>query len=48
MTTWGYGLLVVFVALGLGPASWRKAGRIAFLVSVLVIGAAFAQYHALR
>jgi hypothetical protein len=48
MTQWGMVLLGVYVALGLGPGSWRKTGRIAVIVTVIVIAGAMAEYGALR
>jgi hypothetical protein len=48
MTQWGMALLLVYVVLGLTGIAWRKSGRIAVLVTVIAIGAAMAQYGALR
>jgi hypothetical protein len=48
MTQWAFGLLVAYVVLGLVHTAWRKAGRVAVLVTVVAIGAAMAQYGALR
>jgi Flp pilus assembly pilin Flp len=44
VSKWGYGLLIAFVALGVCPVPWRKAGRLASLLSVAVIAYAF--HHA--
>jgi hypothetical protein len=48
MTNWGLGLLCVFVGLGVGPISTRKAMRLAVAVASAVLVAVFASYHALR
>ena len=49
MTNWGYLLLVGFVALGLTErTTWRKASRLAIILSALVMVAVFANYGALR
>jgi hypothetical protein len=48
MTQWGMGLLALYVALGVGPGTWRKSGRVAVLVSSVVLVAVFAKYGALR
>lgn len=47
MTKWGYSLLVAFVVLGLCPAGWRKAGRIATMLVVAVMAYAFHSYGVL-
>lgn len=47
MTNWGYALLAVFVILGLSPASWRKAGRLATLITLAVMTYAFHSYGAI-
>jgi hypothetical protein len=44
MTHWGYALLIVYVALGVSAVRWRKAGRLASLVTVLGIAYAFHNY----
>ena len=49
MTAWGFLLLALYVGLGLsGRLTWRKAGRLAAVVTALVIVMAFASYGALR
>jgi hypothetical protein len=47
MTHWGYALLAAYVALGLCPIGWRKAGRLAALVTVGGIAVALHSYGAL-
>ena len=47
MTKWGYGLLVLFVFLGVSSVGWRKAGRLAVLFSLIALAYAFHSYHAL-
>jgi hypothetical protein len=42
---WGYGLLATYTALALSPLDWRKAGRLASLLTVAVMGYAFHSYH---
>jgi hypothetical protein len=45
MTQWGMLLLCVYITLGVsGRASWRKAGRIAMAVTVIVIGIVMVTY----
>jgi hypothetical protein len=44
MTQWGMLLLCVYIALGLSRVSWRNAGRLAFVLTVVVIGAAIIGY----
>lgn len=44
MSKWGYGLLLAFLILGVCPVPWRKAGRIASLLTVA--GMAYAFHHA--
>jgi hypothetical protein len=44
MTQWGMLLLCVYIALGLSRVSWRTAGRLALVVTVVVIGAAIVGY----
>lgn len=48
MTQWGVVLLGVYMALGLSSMVWRKAGRLAIVVTTIVIAAAMAKYGALR
>lgn len=48
MTQWGMALLLGYVVLGLSGVARRKSGRIAVLVTVIALAAAFAQYGALR
>jgi hypothetical protein len=49
MTDWGFALLALYVGLGLTTRlSWRKASRLAVIVSALVLVAVFASYGALR
>lgn len=47
MTKWGYGLLTIFVVLGLIPTGWRKAGRLASLITLVVTAYALHSYGAL-
>lgn len=47
MTSWGYGLLAVFVGLGLSPVSWRKSGRLAAMIALVAMAYAFYNYGAL-
>jgi hypothetical protein len=44
VTQWGMLLLCVYIALGVSRASWRKAGRLAVVFTVIVIGIVMAQY----
>lgn len=45
MTQWGMLLLCVYIALGASSRlKWRTAGRIAFGITVVVIGAAMVSY----
>jgi hypothetical protein len=48
MTRWGFALLFVYVALGLSPTPWRKAGRLAVLLTLAVLGFVMAKTGALR
>lgn len=49
MTNWGFGLLAIFVALGVTKrATWRKAGRFTVIVTAAVMVAVFTIYGALR
>jgi hypothetical protein len=49
VTNWGCLLLVAFVALGLtGRVKWRRASRLAVIVTTVVMLAAFVNYHALK
>jgi hypothetical protein len=49
MTNWGYLLLAAFVVLGLTErTTWRKASRLAVIVTALLMLAVFADYGALR
>jgi hypothetical protein len=47
VSSWGYALLVVFVALGLSPVSWRKAGRLAAMIALVAMAYAFYSYGAI-
>jgi hypothetical protein len=47
LTHWGYGLVIVVVALAVSPVGWRKAGRLATMLIVLGLVYAFHSYHAL-
>lgn len=47
MSSWGYGLLAVYVALGLSPVGIKKAMRIAGLVTLAGLVYAFHSYGAL-
>lgn len=44
MTQWGMLLLCMFIVLGVGRTSWRKAGTIALLFTVIVLGVATTSY----
>src|SRR3954454_11309886 len=44
MPQWGVGLLAVFVVLGLSRTTWRKAGRLVFVITAIVIGAVMVSY----
>jgi hypothetical protein len=44
MTQWGMLLLCVYIALGVGRFSWRTAGRIALVLTVIVLVAATVSY----
>jgi hypothetical protein len=44
MTQWGMLLLCVYISLGVGRATRRKAGRIALVVTAIVIGAVIISY----
>ncbi len=48
MTQWGLVLLSAYIALGLGPTTWRKAGRLALVLTTVTLGAVMVQYGALR
>jgi hypothetical protein len=48
VTNWGILLLCAYVALGLSPATRSKAGRLAVLVTTVVIGAVMASFGAVR
>jgi hypothetical protein len=49
VTSWGYLLLAAFVALGLTERlTWRKAGKSAVILTVVVILYAFASVGGLR
>lgn len=46
MTQWGMLLLCGYIVLGVGRSSWRVAGRLALLLTVIVIaGAMFGYLH---
>jgi hypothetical protein len=47
VSSWGYGLLVVFVGLGLSPISWRKSGRLAAMIALVAMAYAFYSYGAI-
>jgi hypothetical protein len=47
MSHWGYALLVTYTVLGLSSLRWRKAGRVAAVVTVGALAYAFHSYHAL-
>jgi hypothetical protein len=49
MTNWGYVLLAAFVVLGITErTTWRKANRLAVVLTALLMLAVFADYGALR
>jgi hypothetical protein len=48
MTQWGTLLLVLYVLLGLSRATWRKAGRIALILTTLALVGVMASYGAVR
>lgn len=49
MTSWGYLLLAAFVVLGLTERrTWRRASRLAVIVTAVLMVAVFANYGALR
>jgi hypothetical protein len=48
MTAWGGLLLCVYVALGVGSTTWRKAVQLGVAVTALVVVAAMVSYGALR
>ncbi len=47
MSSWGYGLLFVYVVLGISPIGMKKAMRIAGLVTLAGLTYAFHSYGAL-
>jgi hypothetical protein len=47
MSHWGYGLLAAYVVLGLSAARWRKAGRLAAVLTVGGLAYAFHSYGAI-
>lgn len=47
MSHWGFGLLAAYIVLGLSSVRWRKAGRVAALLTVGVLAYAFHSYGAL-
>ncbi len=44
MPQWGAGLLCVYIVLGLSRTTWRKAGRLVFVVTGIVIALVMASY----
>ena len=48
MPHWGYLLLVIYLALGLSSITWRKAGQIAMLLTLVVVVYSIASYGGLR
>lgn len=44
MPQWGVGLLVVYIVLGLSRTTWRKAGRLVFVVTGIAIAAVMVSY----
>jgi hypothetical protein len=46
MSGWGYGLLTTFVVLGVSRASWRKAGRLAAMATLVAMAYALHSYGA--
>jgi hypothetical protein len=44
MPQWGVGLLCVYIVLGLSRTTWRKAGRLVFAVTAIVIALAMLSY----
>lgn len=47
MTHWGMALLAAYVVLACSGLGWRKAGRLAALLTVLALVYAFHSYGAL-
>ena len=47
MTHWGYFLLIVFIALGLGPAAERKAMKVVAGLTAVCLVYAFHTYGGL-
>lgn len=47
MSHWGYGLLISYTGLGLSSIRWRKAGRLAVLLTVGGIAYAIHSYGVL-
>jgi hypothetical protein len=48
MTQWGFGLLFIYVALGVSRLPWRRARLWMVLASAVVLTSVFAGYGALR
>ena len=48
MTQWGMLLLGVFVAIGVSRTEWNKAGRLAMVMTVIIVALALANDGALR
>jgi hypothetical protein len=44
MPQWGAGLLALYIVLGLSRTTWRKAGRLAFVVTGIVIALVMVSY----
>lgn len=45
MTEWGMGLLCAYIALGAtGRLTWRQAGKVALVLTVIVIGVVMVKY----
>lgn len=45
MTQWGMLLLCVYISLGVSRTTWRKAGRIALVLTTIVIGVVIISYR---
>jgi hypothetical protein len=48
MTEWGMGLLCAYIALGAtGRLTWRQAGRVAFVLTAIVLAVVVVQYSSI-
>lgn len=48
MTQWGFVLLIAYVSLGASRLTWRKAGRVATVLTAVVLAAVFVSYGAVH